>query len=55
VEIGSFKLTSCDPTIKIRVALGAVIRISKHTANRERGLAEHDKPQNKNSGTTQPQ
>lgn len=55
MENGSFKLTYCDPTIKIRVALGATGYFSSHTADRERGLAEQNKPNNKNSGTIQPQ
>jgi hypothetical protein len=55
VENGSFKLTYCDPTIKIRVGLESAIHFSRHTANRERGLADHHQPENKNSGKIQPQ
>jgi len=49
VEIGRMKLTSCDLTIKIRVALGLMGHFRAHMADRERGLAD-DRPKNKISG-----
>lgn len=44
------KLTSCDLKIKIRFALGPMFHFRAHTADRERGLADHDRPNNKISG-----
>jgi hypothetical protein len=50
VEIGRMKLTSCDLAIKIRVALGLMVHFRAQTADRERGLADDDRPKIKISG-----